>query len=365
MKRRDFTKLAGVTALASAELSMMPINFMNRAERIHSRNIQLGVCNHSLRAIRPKAQELIKYAIDNKLDSVQFNSLNPFESLEDDYLIEIKDLAKSNDIQIYVSVGSICDDSKIFFDNYGDAKTLLSKGIKVAKALESPVLGVYIGMKDDRYTGEGIEPKKESIVGLMQSMRRVMLDSNMKFAVENHAGDLRSSELVELINQTGTDICGALYDPGNAIYALEDPMVALETLGKYILNTTVRDVMIWPTAEGATFQWTAVGEGLMDYKRFVDFMADNCPGVPINIETISNTNRSIPFLKPDFWNGYKDLAASEITPFIKLIRRGSPKDVIEPQFGYPKVKLDTRLQKLELSKSIDYLRNECGVGIKG
>ena len=42
----------------------------------------LGLCNHSLRGMRLKAEKLIEYAIENRLDSVQFNTLPTFESLE-------------------------------------------------------------------------------------------------------------------------------------------------------------------------------------------------------------------------------------------------------------------------------------------
>jgi hypothetical protein len=45
--------------------------------------IPLGVGNHSLRAWRPSAMELIDFAIEHNLDSVQFNTLNPFESIDE------------------------------------------------------------------------------------------------------------------------------------------------------------------------------------------------------------------------------------------------------------------------------------------
>ena len=83
-------------------------------------------------------------------------------------------------------------------------------------------------------------------------------------------------ELLALINETGTDICGALYDPANALWAMEDPMQALQVLGSDIICTSVRDVAIWETDEGAVFQGTAIGEGIMDYPLFSETYGKTC-----------------------------------------------------------------------------------------
>ncbi len=198
----------------------------------------------------------------------------------------------------------------------------------------------------------------------MRSYRGPVLDAGLKFAFENHAGDMRSDELLELIGQTGSDICGAFYDPGNAIYAMEDPKLALETLGSNIICSQARDVVIWPSEDGAKFQWTAVGEGMMDFKFFTKFLSENCPGVPIHIETISNSPRSIPYLKDEYWEGFPDLKATGIVDFLKLVRMGHPIEIAKAPEGTDKKVYESDNQVHELLKSISYLQNECGAGIK-
>ena len=97
MNRRDFSKKAGMGALAfsSIPLITLAMNSGNTSET--EKKVPLGVCNHSLRAMRPNAIQLINYAIEQKLDSVIFNTLRPFESLEDSYLKKVKELADAND----------------------------------------------------------------------------------------------------------------------------------------------------------------------------------------------------------------------------------------------------------------------------
>ena len=143
-------------------------------------------------------------------------------------------------------------------------------------------------------------------------------------AFENHGGDLRSSEILDIIEEVGTDVCGSMLDPGNSLWAMEDPMQQVQTLGRHVVCTSVRDYMVWESEEGATFQWTAVGEGLMDVPAYVQHMADLCPGVPLFVETISNSSRPIPFLQEQWWNGFPDVRAAEIVDFLSLCRRGHP-----------------------------------------
>lgn len=362
MNRREFSKIAALGAFAFQ--SFPAAANLVKQENAGSLQIPLGVGNHSLRAMRPNAQELLEFAIKNKLDSVQFNTLKPFESLEEKDLTKLKKLAKSNDISIYVGVGSISEKSVSFSDSYGDARSLVAEGISVAKVLGSPILGVRIGLLDDRYTKGGIKPKMDEVAQLMRSFKGPIADANIKFAFENHAGDMRSEELLELIDQTGSNICGAFYDPGNAIYAMEDPKLAMIALGEHIICSQARDVVIWPTDDGATFQWTAIGEGMMDFRFYTEFLSKNCPGVPIHIETISDSPRPIPYLKDEYWEGFPDLKASGIVDFLKLARMGHPIEVAIAPTGVDKKTFEMECQKNDLLKSIDYLRKEFGVGMK-
>ena len=145
---------------------------------------------------------------------------------------------------------------------------------------------------------------------------------------------------------------------------MEDPKVAMELLGKYIITCQARDVMIWASEDGAIFQWTAIGEGLLDFKYYARYLSENCPGIPIHIETISNSPRSVPYLKADYWDGFPDLPASGIVDFLKLVRKGHPIEIAQAPVGMDKKAFDIENQKNEFQKSAKYLRDACGVGLK-
>jgi sugar phosphate isomerase/epimerase len=337
---------------------------MGKDSPLKSEKIPLGLCNHSLRSMRLNAQQLIEYAIDQNLDSVLLNTFQPFASRDDAHLATLSKIAKSNDISIFVGTGSICKTSSMFSDQYGTAEELLIEGIRVAIALDSPIVGVRIGSIKERYLNGGIETHVEESIKVLKSVRTRALDAGIKFAFENHAGDLRTEELIPVINEVGTDICGALFDPANALWAMEDPMKALKKLGSTILCTSVRDVTIWETDEGATFQGMAIGEGMLDFPLYAKTVAELCPDVPLHVETISNSARPVPYLTDEFWKGFPNLSADGIIDFLKLAKIGLPQEIISPPDGKNKKEFDIELQQSELLKSFEYLRKNCNAGLK-
>lgn len=364
MDRRNFTKTVGLAAIgiqtyaASSSLDVFNVN-INKSDRI-----PLGLCNHSLRSSRLNAQQLIQYAIENQLDSVMLNTLNPFKSTEESHLVQLKELSDSHNISLYIGAGSISEDTKAYKGKYGSPKGVLIEGIRVAKILGSPTVACRIGNIDDRYHRDGIKGHMKVVTEVMKSARVEALDAGIKFAIENHAGDLRAEEILKIVEETGTDICGILYDPANAVWVMEDPMETLQKLKKHILCTSVRDVVIWETEDGAKYQCKAVGEGILDFKKYAKVMAKNCPGVPIHVESISNSVINIPFKTKEFLNGFPDVSQEEIDNFSKLASKGKPQEILSPKNGESKKEFDIKLQEQELQKSFTYLRNHCNTGLK-
>ena len=86
----------------------------------------------------------------------------------------------------------------------------------------------------DRLTEGGIKARIGDMVKLLKRNRSVCVDAGVKVAVENHAGDMHSLELAELVEAAGRDFVGVNLDSGNAVWCLEDPLQNLENLGKFI-----------------------------------------------------------------------------------------------------------------------------------
>ncbi|MFZ5828434.1 MAG: sugar phosphate isomerase/epimerase family protein, partial [Planctomycetota bacterium] len=342
----------GTVAMAANALTAKS----TKAATGESSRVPLGLDGHAMRAMKWKAQHFIEFAAEQELDAVLINNLPLFESLEESYLRGLKQTADRHGLRIFMGAGSICENGSSFNNKYGAAKTFLAEGIRVASIVGSPVVTVRIGKLDDRFLEGGIQPRIDASVKVLKSLRNRALDAGIKFGFENHGGDLRSSEVLGIIEEVGADVCGSMLDPGNSLWAMEDPMKQVQTLGKHVVCTSVRDYMVWESEEGATFQWTAVGEGLMDVPEYVQHLATLCPGVPLFVETISNSPHPIPFLKPEWWTGFPDVRASEIVDFLALCRRGRPIGVDAPAEGMDPKEFDQQHQRKEFLRSIECLR---------
>ncbi|MFN7139556.1 MAG: sugar phosphate isomerase/epimerase family protein, partial [Limisphaerales bacterium] len=263
LSRRQFAKTVSVAAAGIAT----GINALAQNSPASPR-IKLGIDNFAVRAMKWNATQLIEYAASLKTDSLFISDLDAFESLKEKHLAELRKKAADLGIQIHVGTWSICPTSKTFRDQRGTAEEHLALGIRVAKALGSPVIRVILGNGEDRKTDGGIEARIADTVKVCKALRTRAIDANVKIAMENHAGDMHSREVVQLVEAAGKDYVGVNMDSGNALWTMEDPLQSLEILGPYTVTTSLRDGMVWESENGATVQWTAMGEGLVDWKKY-------------------------------------------------------------------------------------------------
>jgi hypothetical protein len=145
---------------------------------------------------------------------------------------------------------------------------------------------------------------------------------------------------------------------------VEDPLASLETLGPYCLTTSLRDSAVWESENGATVQWTAMGDGIVDWKAYFDRFEKLCPGVPVHIETISGFNREIPYLKPEFWSAWPKARAVDLARFVALARRGKPREPWKAPEGKDRKLADQEHQKSEIERSLRYCKDVLGLGLK-
>lgn len=361
LARRQFVKSL---AVAGAGLALSSPQRARAGAAAGAHKIKLGFDNFSIRALGWKAPQLLDYAASLKVDTVLFSDLDVYENHSDAHLKEIR--AKANDlgIEIHAGTGSICPTSNSFNKRFGAAEEHLALTIRVAKALGSPVARCYLGNSRDRESEGGIEFHIKNTVSVCKKVRSQALDAGVKIAIENHAGDMQAWELVTLIEEAGRDYVGATMDSGNATWTLEDPMVNLEILGPYAATTGIRSSAVWENEDGAVVQWTAVGDGNVDFKAYMARYAEICPNVPVQLEIISGFPRSFPYLKESFWKPYPKARAQEFARFVALAKTGKPVPPFKAPEGAERRTAEQQYQKSELERSIKYCKEVLGLGLK-
>ncbi|CAN5462024.1 hypothetical protein BH23VER1_BH23VER1_22740 [soil metagenome] len=360
MNRRSFLG----SAVAAGVGSMLGRAGSARAAE-GSRPLALGFDNFSLRALGWKADRLLDYAAEQQCDCILFSDLDVYESHEDAYLQELRAKADGLGVMIYAGTGGISPHAHRFNDKWGGAQEHLRLAIRVAHALGSPALRCYQGFAQDRSSEGGIRARIAETVEILQSVKGEAVDAGVKIAVENHAGDMQAHELRDLIEAAGPEFVGATIDSGNATWTLEDPVTNLQILAPYAACTGIRDSMIWEDDEGAVVQWTAVGDGCVDMKKYFEEFAKLCPETPVIMEIISGFARPFPYFQHEFWDTYQEVKAWEFARFVELAKAGNPIEPFQPAEGEDNDEAQRRYQQAELERSLAACREKFGLGRRG
>ena len=357
--RREFGQVLAATGLGLAAGSSG-----SGAAAPERRRIPLGFDNYSIRALEWKAPRLIEYAAELGLDSCLLSDLHVYDSHDKSYLKEIRAQAEDAGVRLHVGTGSVCPTSSSFRTEFGSAEEHLALTIRIARILGSPVARCFLGSRQDRLGPGGIEPHMKSTVQVFRKLRGRAIDAGVRIAIENHAGDMQARETARVIEEAGSEYVGATVDSGNATWSLEDPVRNLEILGPYAVSSGIRDSMVWEDEAGARVQWAAMGDGCVDLEAYMDRFARLCPGVPIQLETISGVQRSVPYLSADFWKPYPAVLARDFAAFVALAKRGAPLKPFAVPEGADAREATAAFQKAELERSVRYCKEVLGLGLK-
>jgi len=333
--------------------------------------IRLGFDTYSIRAFQWKAFQLLDYAAGLKLDTIQLSSLDDYESLEPAYLAKVKEHAAKAGIAIDAGMGCVCSLSTAWNAKNGDPKENILRGLRVAHAVGARSMRCFMGSRADRLAKYGIEALMENTAALFRSVRSQALDLDVRIALENHAGDMQAHEVRTIIEESGKDAVGSCLDTGNPMWVVEDPMVSLEVLSPYVVTSHVRDSAVCEHPRGASAQWVALGDGSIDFHKFIARYRELCPQAAMQLEIITGRPPQVlPYLEPDFWKVFPKAKASEFARFVALGRAGHPFTgfmVVEDgsKADVPEFKAALReQQRVDLERSLEYAKQTLGVGVR-
>lgn len=126
----------------------------------------------------------------------------------------------------------------------------------------------------------------------------------------------------------------------------------------------MRDSNVWVSENGVTVQWTAIGDGVVDFATYMSRFAELCPGVPVHIETISGFNREFAFFDRAFWDGYEDVSGASLARFWRLARMGRPQPAWKPPSGKPLAMAEQDFQREQLERSLSHCKQKLGLGLQ-
>jgi len=335
--RRTFLRTTGAAALAMGMPMPTPMSV--------AANARMGVDVFSLGAQQWTPFQVLDWAAKTKVQLLHFSEVRFLgsprwqEALAPDNLKRIRDKADELKIDLEIGMRSICPTSADFGNaqrsdpTLGTADEQIARMLVAAKALRSPIFRCVQGTQADR-SGPGIESHIAETIKVLKANRSRILDSGVKLAIENHAGDMQARELKTLIEGAGPDIVGVCLDSGNPVWTIEDPHLTLETLAPYVLTSHMRDSYLFNSPQGIAVRWTRMGDGNMGMDDYIRTYLQKCPGKPVSLEVIVQAGyRMFNYRDPSAWNIFKTTPAWEFSRFLALAEKGAPQALPPPAQG--------------------------------
>lgn len=335
-----------------------------------NRQLRLGIDTYSLRSFRWNVFQQLDYADNLKLDAVQA-TLRDFESLDEAYLKKARDCADRLGILLEPGCGCICPLSVGWKAQRQDDPTKnLLEIIRIARGLGAKSAKVYMGMSQDRRGPLPITALMEATIKALRTVRSQALDAGMKIALENH-GELRATEAMTIIVESGADFVGSCLDSGNPVNLVEDPLYTLEVLGPYAATSHIRDSVVYEHPRGAVIQHVAMGDGTIDFRQFFARFRDLCPDTPVVLEILTGSPPSVvPYLEPDFWKAFPDVPASDLARYVALAKRGHPftgRMMIGGRGGQLPPAYQAALkeqERVDMERSLEYCKKSLDLGVR-
>ena len=289
--------------------------------------MKVGVSEWSLhqnfgRTVKPPTPMNVMQFIDLagrwKADGLQIESVPDDEKA----VAEIRSRAEKLGLYIEVEAGGLKPER-------------IAKKLQAAKLLGAKVLRTFPAI--DRYRkdiplGRQLKTAEENLRQIAAAAEKL----NILVGVENHQNlvidkvekqDITGAELAELLDRVDSPFVGVCLDTGNAIGLLEDPMEAAKMLAPRTVTVHLKDYRIKRTFRGAEFAGCALGRGSIDLSAILRLLRERSPlgdNLCLNVEAAVE-RISVPFLDPEFWDGYAPGDAARVPAYLRFIRdHGEP-----------------------------------------
>lgn len=217
-----------------------------------------------------KTEDFLARAKELGVDGVSLESCF-IKSFEDDYL---KDLKKTLDDYGFDRVWAWGHPDGLEGGKNEPMLDDMIEHIAHAKAIGAPVMRIVGSSLAYRF--EPHEPQLKKLTEMFKEAVKVAEDLDVKLAVENHF-DFDSDEYLRLIEDVGSDYFGLTFDTGNFMRLLDEPVKAMEKLGKYVYATHIKDIKInkgVPADEWFFFSAVAVGDGYINISELAKMLVD-------------------------------------------------------------------------------------------
>ena len=137
---------------------------------------------------------------------------------------------------------------------------------------------------------EVTDPERQVMIERIRTIAEVFAEHGVAVALET--GQESADTLIEVLEAVGRADVGVNFDPANMIlYAMGDPVAAIERLGPFVRQIHVKDAL--PTTMPGTWGTEVpVGEGAVDWPAFLAAASAHAPEARLVIEREAGEQRA-------------------------------------------------------------------------
>jgi len=163
-------------------------------------------------------------------------------------------------------------------DTSGTDPDHLAQMARAARQIGADKLRTYT-----RHTGEPDAVAAATAADLKNAAARVA-DEGIVLLLENHE-DFTGAEVARILDRVDHPAVQALYDFGNAMNVVEDPIDAARAMAPHIRSVHLKDHVLVEDGDGALIVGVANGTGSIDIQAILGFLLDSTPLDRICVES--------------------------------------------------------------------------------
>ena len=232
--------------------------------------------------------------------------------LDEDGLKRLRRRAAELDVMLEVHGGSALGKWSKFEDTMQRAARLGAK-----------VVGCSFGMlmrPDKIATLRAWDEHTKQCEARLRELAPLAKSLGLKIGVENHL-DFSVEELRDLIKRVNSPNVGVIFDVGNTIGTLDDPIEAADILGPYTVATHYKDFAIEEVARGFRFCMVPLGCGSLRLPEITERLLKHIdPDMGMSIEMMNGQHFEVNWLEDRFWTAYRNKIGRQVAATLRHIR---------------------------------------------
>jgi 3-oxoisoapionate decarboxylase len=237
------------------------------------------------------------------------------------------------------------------------------RAMERAAALGAKAIGAYSGMllrPDKIPTLDLWDQHQARTEARLRELAPVAKRLGMVVALENHL-DFTIEELYNLMKRIDSPHIGVLYDVGNGIATLDDPIESAELLAPYVACTHFKDFAVEEVARGFLFTMVPLGAGSLQLHEIAKRLVNKVrPEANFCIEMMNGQQFEVKWLEERFWVPYRGVTGRGVAATLRHIRGKA----IDINRFVPEKELETMPHEKHVQFEFDRIK-ECIAYLKG